>query len=121
MVREARDRDRALTSTSNGVVMPDRLEDEDVSMQDVNGAESLEPHGSKIIVIHLGSQNLRIGFANDALPKTVPMVLARRSAKNESEEDEEPKPKRVKIDGEVPDEPEKWFGNEVWTFKSASI
>jgi actin-related protein 8 len=70
-----------------------------------------EPHGSKIVVIHPGSQYLRIGFANDALPRTVPMVIARRWKENEAEENGgEPLPKRLKSD----DEPaEKWFGDEV--------
>jgi actin-related protein 8 len=70
-----------------------------------------EPYGSKIVVIHPGSQYLRIGFANDALPRTVPMVIARRWKENEAEENGgEPLPKRLKSD----DEPaEKWFGDEV--------
>jgi actin-related protein 8 len=77
-------------------------------------ADSQEPHGSKIIVVHTGSQYLRIGLANDALPKTVPMVIARKSKQNESEEDDgEPLPKRQKVQGKVPNEPEKWFGEEV--------
>ena len=85
--------------------------DDDIPMED---SDVQEPHGSKIIVIHPGSQYLRIGFANDALPKTVPMVIARKWRENESEENGgEPLPKRVKIDGEVPHEPEKWFGTEV--------
>jgi actin-related protein 8 len=85
--------------------------DDDVAMED---DDSQEPHGSKIIVIHPGSQYLRIGFANDALPKTVPMVIARKWKQNESEENgAEPLPKRIKIDHEVPSEPDKWFGEEV--------
>lgn len=117
MVRKARDKDRALAQdngvtieASNGTAAVD--EDEDEEMAD---ADEEEPHGSKIIVIHPGSQNLRIGFANDALPKTVPMVVARRWKESESEEDGgEPAPKRVKRDGEEPSEPEKKFGDEVY-------
>jgi actin-related protein 8 len=114
MVRKARDKDRALAqgndieiTNGNGAVD----DDEDDEMED---EDEEEPHGSKIIVIHPGSQNLRIGFANDALPKTVPMVIARRWKESESEENGgEPLPKRVKRDGEVPIEPEKRFGEEV--------
>jgi actin-related protein 8 len=70
-----------------------------------------EPHGSKIVVIHPGSQYLRIGFANDALPRTVPMVMARRWKENEAEENGgEPLPKRLKSDEEPA---EKWFGDDV--------
>ena len=118
MVREARDRDRALAQTSNGVTLADSSGavngDDDGSMED--GSDAGGPHGSKIIVIHPGSQNLRIGFANDALPKTVPMCIARKARQNETESgDGEPRPKRLKIDDEVPDEPEKWFGDEFAT------
>lgn len=74
----------------------------------------LEAHGSKIIVIHPGSQNLRVGLANDALPKTVPMVIARRWKVNESEEDGgEPEPKRQKTDDDEWEEPERQFGEDV--------
>lgn len=114
LVRDARDKDRAL-AMDNGVPMAngDGQVDNDEEMEDAAN-ESSEPHGSKIIVIHPGSQNLRIGFANDALPKTVPMVIARKWKENESDENGgEPLPKRVKIDGEVPPEPEKQFGEEV--------
>jgi actin-related protein 8 len=96
---------------------PNGAIDDDIPMED---SDAQEPHGSKIIVIHPGSQYLRIGFANDALPKTVPMVIARKWRENESEENGgEPLPKRVKVNGKVPHEPEKWFGEEVcipyWT------
>ncbi|KAI0024581.1 putative chromatin remodeling complex subunit [Xylariomycetidae sp. FL0641] len=40
---------------------------------------------SKVIVIHPGSQNLRIGFASDALPRTIPMTLATKFPQTESE------------------------------------
>ena len=36
------------------------------------------PSGSKTIVIHPGSETLRIGRATDYAPKEVPMALARR-------------------------------------------
>lgn len=54
-------------------------------------------YGSKTIVIHVGSQNLRIGLATDALPKTVPMVIAKKAVSTEAA-DSEPVPKRLKLD-----------------------
>lgn len=109
MVKEAKDRDRAL---ANGQpVGPDG----DVDMEDdQEGLEDEASNGSKCIVLHLGSQNLRVGLASDALPKTVPMVIARRAESSEEEEgDGEPAPKRVKLEsGLVPNEPEKRFGDE---------
>jgi hypothetical protein len=58
------------------------------------------PLGSKVIVIHPGSQNLRIGLASDPLPKTVPMVIARKAQQNEYEEQGgEPRPKQRKVEG----------------------
>lgn len=79
--------------------------DEDVAMDDATG----DSFGSKTIVIHIGSQNLRLGMATDALPKTVPMVIARKAPRTEAEECE-PKPKRLKLDDA---QPEEWFGEEV--------
>ncbi|KAF2086735.1 actin-like ATPase domain-containing protein [Saccharata proteae CBS 121410] len=105
MVREARDKDRAL---AQGVDVADEATAEE------NGAAiaTQEAFGSKVVVIHMGSQNLRIGLASDALPKTVPMVIARKWPQNESEEDGQPRPKRLKVDNEVPEQCEKWFGDE---------
>ncbi|KAK5169433.1 actin-like protein arp8 [Saxophila tyrrhenica] len=79
--------------------------DGDVAMDD----ELNENYGSKTIVIHVGSQNLRLGLATDALPKTVPMVIARKAARNEAE-DSEPLPKRLKLDENAT--PEEMFGDE---------
>jgi len=109
MVREARDRDRAL---AQGI----ELEDDATADDAAGSAVAPALYGSKIIVIHPGSQNLRIGLARDALPKTVPMVIARKWKESESEEDGgEPKPKRLKVDTELFPEvpPEKLFGEEV--------
>ena len=93
--------------------------DDDVPMDETDGLLGQGILGSKTIVIHPGSQNLRIGLANDALPKTVPMVVARRWQTNESEDDGgEPKPKRLKIDDGDDMEPEKMFGEEVCAFSS---
>lgn len=80
--------------------------DEDVAMDD----SASDNYGSKTIVIHIGSQNLRLGLATDALPKTVPMVIARKSIRSEAE-DSEPRPKRIKLDDSAPSE--EWFGQEV--------
>jgi len=59
--------------------------------------EEVTRYGSKIIVIHPGSQNLRIGYASDALPKSIPNVIARIAEKAEFEF-EERSPKRTKLD-----------------------
>ena len=109
MIKQARDRDRALAQGQ--VVEPEG----DVDMEDGDEeAEDEASSGAKTIVIHIGSQNLRVGLANDALPKTVPMVIARRAEHSESEEnDGEPAPKRAKLDnGLPPPEPEKRFGED---------
>ncbi|KAF4121136.1 actin-related protein 8 [Geosmithia morbida] len=83
LVQSAKDRDRALSKQPNGELplpVPDLApEDEGAATP----AAAIDP--SKIIVIHPGSQNLRIGFASDALPRTVPMVLATKFPQTESE------------------------------------
>lgn len=111
MTTKAKDRDRELAQSGTTEVPTadaDMDVDDDVGMDDTAGL------GSKVIVIHPGSQNLRIGLANDPLPKTIPMVVARRWAKSESEEgDGEPKPKRLKTDDGSTLKPEKMFGDEV--------
>lgn len=114
MTTAARDKDRALAQKA-------QEDTPDVDMADVTGqgaedeAEADEP-STKIIVIHPGSQNLRIGLATDALPKTVPMVIAKRSQQCESEENNgEPLPKRTAPaeNDENSPEPETIFGDEV--------
>lgn len=85
---------------------PDQDVDEDEAMDDVDS----ENYGSKTIILHPGSQNLRLGLATDALPKTVPMVIARKSDQAESEVSE-PRPKRLKTDGPS----EEWFGEDFAT------
>lgn len=111
---KARDKDRNL----NQEIEP-QATGADLDMDDDVGDDAEAPLpggdalGSKVIVIHPGSQNLRIGLANDALPRTVPMVIARRSEKSEYEEDGgEPKPKRRKFANGTQMEPEKMFGEE---------
>jgi actin-related protein 8 len=108
MTKRARDRDRALATQDGDVDMDDEAEQED----NTGGLTGQDALGSKVIVIHLGSQNLRIGLGSDALPKTVPMVIARKSDENESE-GHEPSPKRIKLDDGSFPEPEKMFGDEV--------
>jgi actin-related protein 8 len=107
LVKQAKDRDRALAQ--GRPVGPDG----DVEMDEDQEMEEDEmSSGSKCIVLHMGSHNLRVGLANDALPKTVPMVIARRSKWSEFEEgDGQPAPKRAKLEsGLEPNEPEKKFG-----------
>lgn len=108
MVREARDKDRAL---AKGVSTTETTEEG----ADEAGLSYSRDDPSKLIVLHVGSQNLRIGLGSDALPKTVPMVIARRWEQSESEENEgEPSPKRLKVEGVLPADalPEKWFGED---------
>lgn len=115
MARAHRDRDRALAqSAQTGLPLPDLdLDMEDNAMAEENSAES-EAFGSKVIVIHPGSQNLRIGLASDALPKTIPMVIARKAHHAECEEfGGEPWPKRRKIDADAVQVSEKIFGEDV--------
>lgn len=117
MTKAARDKDRALAHSGPTAASADP----DVEMEDENGMEDgaeLEAFGSKTIVIHPGSQNLRLGLATDALPKSVPMVIARRADRSESEDNGgEPRPKRVKMDDDDEDEStyteDNWFGDEV--------
>ncbi len=86
---------------------PDQDLDGDVAMDDDTMNDN---YGSKTIVIHVGSQILRLGLATDALPKTIPMVIARKAPHSEAEE-HEPQPKRVKLSEDTP--PEEWFGEDV--------
>ncbi|KFH49068.1 actin-related protein-like protein [Hapsidospora chrysogenum ATCC 11550] len=82
LVQNARDRDRLLSKPANGELplpVPDLAEDEGTATP----STGIDP--SSIIVIHPGSQNLRIGFASDALPRTIPMVLATKFPQTESE------------------------------------
>ncbi|KNG83489.1 chromatin remodeling complex subunit (Arp8) [Aspergillus nomiae NRRL 13137] len=113
MAKTAKDRDRALAmAKANDLGIPEAdADDGDTNMEDAEEATA-EAIGSKVIVIHVGSQNLRIGLASDALPKTVPMVIARKSTTSESEDREEPCPKRLKTDDGSELEPEKMFGSE---------
>jgi actin-related protein 8 len=105
MIRHAKDKDRALARTGNtDVPTPTNIEGAPEE-EDAAANDGFDP--SKIIVIHPGSQNLRIGLASDALPKSIPMCLAVKWKQTESEESE-PRPKRQKLDST----PEQQFGEE---------
>ncbi|KAF2745468.1 actin-like ATPase domain-containing protein [Sporormia fimetaria CBS 119925] len=111
MVQAARDKDRALAFGAT----PETGEQGEEDATDDPAALSSDADPSKLVIIHPGSQNLRIGFGTDALPKTVPMVIARRWKQAECEEgDGEPSPKRQKVEDSVPASalPEKWFGED---------
>ena len=118
MAANAKDKDRALAQAKPNeipLVDADMDLDDDVGLDEIGGASGgQDMSGTKVIVIHPGSQNLRIGLASDALPKTVPMVVARRWKCSESEEDgAEPCPKRLKLGDGSTAEPEKMFGQEA--------
>jgi actin-related protein 8 len=79
LVQNAKDRDRALARGGNAEVplpLPELQGDDEQT-------DDLDP--TKVIVIHPGSQNLRIGFASDALPKTIPAVLATKWPRTEAD------------------------------------
>ena len=117
MTAKAKDRDREM---AGAIANEQNVPGADIDMEDEAGMEDgpepltgQDALGSKVIVIHPGSQNLRIGLASDALPKTVPMVIARKSETNESEEHGgEPRPKRRKANDGTKLEPEKMFGDD---------
>lgn len=109
MVKNARDLDRAMAQEGDAETLDPENADEDGEDIEMTAADDLDP--SKSIVIHFGSQNLRIGYANDALPKTIPMVIARRSRATELESTV-PRPKRQKVgDNETVLSCEKQFGD----------
>lgn len=82
LVQHARDRDRALSKTANGELP---LPVADIPEEDGATTPSAGLDPSRVIVIHPGSQNLRIGFASDALPKTIPMTLATKFPQTETD------------------------------------
>jgi len=79
MVQNAKDRDRALAAKAANSEVPLPMSE----MEDASSPDIMDP--SKVIVIHPGSQNMRIGFASDALPRTFQMCLATRHPQTESE------------------------------------
>ena len=114
MISKAREKDRNFSKGAD-VDTADQDVDMDEEAMD-EGGEALagqEALGSKTIIVHPGSQNLRIGLASDALPKSVPMVVARRWKEAEYEEDGgEPTPKRQKMDDGTPLPPSGMFGED---------
>ena len=119
MANAARNKDRALSQLAqNGATLPDMEIDVDDSTMAEDGAqagnEAESNSFSKIIVVHPGSQNLRIGLASDALPKTLPMVVARKSLQNETEAAKTNlKPMRMIDDDGETMEPKEAFGEQV--------
>lgn len=104
MARVARDRDRALQQDASTTHYGDG-EGDDTMAADEGMIDGIDTFGSKVVVIQPGSQNLRIGLASDALPKTVPMCVARRLPAGVRNEEipvagSEPKAKRRRV-GEV--------------------
>ena len=119
LVAQHRDKDRTRAQGGNDSMLDAdaTLDLDDEGVEDevaaATGDQDFFP-GNDVIVIHPGSQNLRIGFASDALPKTVPMVIARKWKCNEWEEgtrDEIPKRIKAKDGSEVP--PRQMFGDEA--------
>lgn len=97
MVKQHKDKDREqVPANLREADDADNAADEEMDVD----AGDRDSH-ARTIVIHPGSQNLRIGLASQILPKTVPMVVARKADKAESEEDGgQPSPKRRKIDAD---------------------
>lgn len=84
LVQSAKDRDRALARNGHAEV-PLPLPVADIQPEEAAASPNDGTDPSKVIVIHPGSQNLRIGFASDALPKTIPMTVATKFPQTESE------------------------------------
>ncbi|KAI1826155.1 hypothetical protein F4861DRAFT_498279 [Xylaria intraflava] len=82
LVQSAKDRDRALARNGHAEVP---LPTADIQPEEAAASSNDGTDPSKVIVIHPGSQNLRIGFASDALPKTIPMTVATVFPQTESE------------------------------------
>jgi actin-related protein 8 len=109
MIKNAKDRDRALARTGNTDVPVPAADVMD--LDDDEGALADERDHTKTIIIHVGSQNLRIGLASDALPKTIPMCCAVPMPQPECEV-KEPLPRRQQATGP----PEEQWGEE-WAKK----
>ncbi|KAK6332218.1 actin-like protein arp8, variant 2 [Orbilia javanica] len=87
--------------------MPDGEPEKDsVGADTKEDEEHPEVWGSRVIIIHPGSRNLRIGRASDALPKTIPNVIARQNPESEWEEDPHPRPKRLRMEEDSKDDVE---------------
>lgn len=113
LVKQARDKDREQVPANlrQQDVEDNPAESEaDLPPEDIDDGDVSKAFNSRTIVIHPGSQNMRIGLASQILPKTVPTVIARKSDKAECETDGgEPRPKRRKLENEG----DKLFDDEV--------
>ncbi|RVD87590.1 uncharacterized protein DFL_001815 [Arthrobotrys flagrans] len=87
-----------------GPILDGEPEKDSVGTDGKEDEEHPEVWGSRVIIIHPGSRNLRIGRASDALPKTIPNVIARQHAQSEWEEDPHPRPKRLRMEEEPKDD-----------------
>lgn len=105
MIRNAKDRDRILARTGDADVPVVNNVEGDPEDEDGGANDGIDP--SKIIVVHVGSQNLRIGFASDALPRTIPMAIALKAKCTESDA-AKPLPMRQNLEGA----PEELFGED---------
>lgn len=113
MISKAKERDRTLAKGPDADAADQDVEMDEEGMEEGGDLPGHSASGSKVVIIHPGSQNMRIGLASDALPKSVPMVIARRWPHSEAEEDDgEPTPKRQKGDDGKPLPTEKQFGLE---------
>lgn len=115
MAKAAKDKDRALAHANRPEIAGDNEVDveEELARLETEDVEK-DYSGSRVIVIHPGSQNLRIGLASDALPKTLPMVVARKWDHSESEGKEgEARPRRMARDADGNTDPKELFGERV--------
>ena len=114
MAKHARDKDRALAhGVAEAPSTQDYMDIDDAAIGDDTNVEEGGLSAAKTIIIHPGSQNLRIGFGSDVLPKTVPMCIARKSDENESEDPKKvPKPKRQAQPGDESPEVTQRFGKD---------
>lgn len=108
-VKEWKDKDRAQVQVAVATGDVDVDMDEEPADEGVTATTTAS---RKTVVIHLGSSNMRIGLAHDALPKTVLMCIARKAEETEFD-DLEPRPKRLKREDGTAIESEDMFGPEV--------
>ncbi|KAK6346466.1 actin-like protein arp8 [Orbilia blumenaviensis] len=105
--RQRSEAPRPERETKDRGLMPDGEPEKDgVGTDGKDDEEHPEVWGSRVIIVHPGSRNLRIGRASDALPKTIPNVIARQHTQSEWEEDPDPRPKRLRTDEESKEDQE---------------
>lgn len=119
MTKAARDKDRALANggaqKDSAAPEPDAMDLDDPNANDDGNQADPASEGSRVIVIHPGSQNLRIGLASDVLPKTIPMVVARKADENEVESSSSPPqpPRETDEEGNQVESSQQLFGEDV--------